>query len=70
LLRWVFSMHDNDLSVGRGRRSKGDKRMDFGAVKKLISRILPYRPLKYFAMESKTSIIRLMFDGGSHGLDQ
>jgi cell division protein FtsA len=41
LLRWVFSMHDNDLSVGRGRRSKGDKRMDFGAVKKLISRILP-----------------------------
>jgi cell division protein FtsA len=41
LLRWVFSMHDNDLSIGRGRRSKGEKRMDFGVVKKIIGRILP-----------------------------
>ena len=41
LLRWIFSMHDNDLSIGRGRRSKGEKRMDFGFVKKLIGRILP-----------------------------
>ena len=41
LLRWVFSMQDNDLGVGRGRRSKGEKRMDFSAVKKLIGRILP-----------------------------
>ena len=41
LLRWVFSMHDNDLSIGRGRRPKGEKRMDFGVVKKIIGRILP-----------------------------
>ena len=41
LLRWVFSMQDNDLSVGRKRRSKGEKRMDFGVVKKLIGRIIP-----------------------------
>ena len=41
LLRWVFSMHDSDLNVGRGRRSKGEKRMDFGVVKKIIGRILP-----------------------------
>ena len=41
LLRWIFSMHDNDLSIGRGRRSKGDKQMDFEFVKKLIGRILP-----------------------------
>jgi cell division protein FtsA len=41
LLRWIFSMHDNDLSIGRERRSKGEKRMDFGFVKKLIGRILP-----------------------------
>jgi cell division protein FtsA len=41
LLRWVFSMHDSDLHIGRGRRAKGDKRMDFGFVKKIIGRILP-----------------------------
>src|SRR5215510_8425027 len=41
LLHWALSMHDQDLSIGRGRRSKGEKRMDFGFVKKLIGRILP-----------------------------
>jgi len=41
LLRWALSMHDQDVSIGRGRRSKGDKRMDFGFVKKLFGRILP-----------------------------
>jgi len=41
LLRWALSMHDQDISIGRDRRSKGDKRMDFGFVKKLFGRILP-----------------------------
>jgi len=41
LLRWALSMHDQDVSIGRARRSKGDKRMDFGFVKKLFGRILP-----------------------------
>jgi len=41
LLQWALTMHDQDLSIGRERRSKGDKRMDFGFVKKWIGRILP-----------------------------
>jgi len=41
LLRWLMSMQDHDLSIGRERRSKGDKRMGFGVVKKIIGRILP-----------------------------
>lgn len=41
LLRWALTMHDQDLSIGRERRSKGEKRMDLGFVKKLIGRILP-----------------------------
>ncbi len=41
LLRWALSMHDQDAGIGRARRSKGDKRMDFGFVKKLFGRILP-----------------------------
>ena len=41
LLRWLMSMQDQDLSIGRERRSKGDKRMGFGVVKKIIGRILP-----------------------------
>ena len=41
LLRWALTMHDQDLSIGRERRGKGDKRMDLGFVKKLIGRILP-----------------------------
>src|SRR5512134_10624 len=36
LLRWALSMHDQDLSVGRERRSKGEKRMDLGIVKKIF----------------------------------
>ena len=38
LLRWVMSMHDQDLG-GERRRSKGEKNMD--VVKKWIGRILP-----------------------------
>ena len=41
LLRWALSMHDHDLNLERERRSKGEKRMDLGFVKKLIGRILP-----------------------------
>jgi len=41
LLRWIMSMQNQDLSIGRERRAKGDKRMGFGVVKKIIGRILP-----------------------------
>jgi len=41
LLRWMLSMQEHDLSIGHERRSKGDKRMDFDVVKKIIGRILP-----------------------------
>jgi len=41
LLRWALTMHDQDLSIGRERRSKGEKRMDLSFVKKIIGRILP-----------------------------
>ncbi len=41
LLRWAMSMHDHDLNVGRGRRSRGERRMDLDTVKKFIGRILP-----------------------------
>jgi len=41
LLRWIMTMQDQDLSIGRERRVKGDKRMGFGVVKKIIGRILP-----------------------------
>jgi cell division protein FtsA len=41
LLRWALSMHDQDLSMERERRMKGEKRMDLGFVKKIIGRILP-----------------------------
>jgi cell division protein FtsA len=41
LLRWALSMHDQDLNFERERRSKGEKRMDLGFVRKLIGRILP-----------------------------
>jgi len=41
LLRWIMSMHDLDLSIGRERRAKGERRMGFGVVKKIIGRILP-----------------------------
>jgi cell division protein FtsA len=41
LLRWIVSMQNQDLSIGRERRAKGDRRMGFGVVKKIIGRILP-----------------------------
>jgi cell division protein FtsA len=41
LLQWALTMHDQDLGIGRERRLKGDKRMDFSFVKKWIGRILP-----------------------------
>ena len=41
LLRWLVSMQNQDLSIGRERRARGDKRMGFGVVKKIIGRILP-----------------------------
>lgn len=41
LLRWLISMQDHDLSIGHGRRVKGDRRMGLGFVKKIIGRILP-----------------------------
>jgi hypothetical protein len=34
-------MQDQDLSIGYERRAKGDRRMGFGVVKKIIGRILP-----------------------------
>jgi len=41
LLRWVLSMQDSDLSGGRDRRAKGEKRMSLGLIKKIVGRILP-----------------------------
>ncbi len=41
LLRWIMSMQNHDISIGHERRAKGDKRMGFGVVKKIIGRILP-----------------------------
>jgi cell division protein FtsA len=41
LLQWALSMQDQDLSIGRERRSKGEKRMDLTSIKKLFGRILP-----------------------------
>ena len=39
LLRWALTMHDQDLSIGRERRGKGEKNMNL--MKKIIGRILP-----------------------------
>jgi cell division protein FtsA len=41
LLRWALSMHDQDLSIGRDRRPKGERRVDLNIVKKIFGRILP-----------------------------
>jgi len=41
LLRWIVSMQNQDLSIGHERRARGEKRMGFGVVKKIIGRILP-----------------------------
>ncbi|HET9587523.1 MAG TPA: cell division protein FtsA [Anaerolineales bacterium] len=39
LLQWALTMQDHDLGVGRDRRARGEKNMDF--VKRWIGRILP-----------------------------
>jgi cell division protein FtsA len=41
LLRWALTMQDHDLSIGRDRRLRGEKRMDLDVVKRWIGRILP-----------------------------
>lgn len=41
LLRWLMSMQEQDLSVGRERRVKGERRVGLNFVKKIIGRILP-----------------------------
>ncbi|MFN8460222.1 MAG: cell division protein FtsA [Anaerolineales bacterium] len=41
LLQWVVSMQDEESGVGRNRRKKGEGRMNFGAIKKIVGRILP-----------------------------
>jgi cell division protein FtsA len=39
LLRWALTMHSHEMPAPR--RAKGEKRMDFGFVKKWIDRLLP-----------------------------
>lgn len=41
LLQWALLMQDRDANIGRGRRKKGETRMDFGFIKKIVGRILP-----------------------------
>ncbi len=41
LLQWVVSMQDENVSIGRNRRRKGESRMNFGFIKKIVGRILP-----------------------------
>lgn len=41
LLQWVVSMQDEESGVGRNRRKKGEGRMNFGVIKKIVGRILP-----------------------------
>ncbi|MCC6499175.1 MAG: cell division protein FtsA [Anaerolineales bacterium] len=41
LLQWAVSMQDQDAGIGRSRRKKGETRMDFGFIKKIVGRILP-----------------------------
>ncbi|HNQ94718.1 MAG TPA: cell division protein FtsA [Anaerolineales bacterium] len=41
LLQWALSMQDEDTSIGRDRRRKGESRMGFGYIKKIVGRILP-----------------------------
>ncbi len=41
LLQWALSMQDEDTSIGRDRRKKGETRMGFGYIKKIVGRILP-----------------------------
>lgn len=39
LLQWALSMQDEDTSIGRDRRRKGESRMGFGYIKKIVGRI-------------------------------
>jgi cell division ATPase FtsA len=41
LLQWALSMQDEENSLGRNRRAKGEKRMGLSVVKKILGRILP-----------------------------
>ena len=41
LLQWALSMQDEDTGIGRDRRRKGEARMGFGYIKKIVGRILP-----------------------------
>ena len=41
LLQWALSMQDEDTSIGRDRRRKGESRMGCGYIKKIVGRILP-----------------------------
>jgi cell division protein FtsA len=41
LLQWAVSLQDKDPSIGRSRRRKGEARMNFGFIKKIVGRILP-----------------------------
>ncbi|MEW6284641.1 MAG: cell division protein FtsA [Chloroflexota bacterium] len=41
LLRWLMSMQEQDLGIGRERRLKGERRVGLNFVKKIIGRILP-----------------------------
>ncbi len=41
LLRWLMSMQEQDLGIGRERRMKGERRVGLNFVKKIIGRILP-----------------------------
>jgi cell division protein FtsA len=41
LLQWVLSSQEQDVNVGRSRRKKGESRMSFGYIKKIVGRILP-----------------------------
>jgi cell division protein FtsA len=40
LLRWVLATQDVEVD-GRGRRRKGERRMNFGVIKRIVGRILP-----------------------------
>jgi len=42
LLKWIISMQDHDLSIGKRRRRKGGKGIGLNTVKRIIGKILPY----------------------------
>jgi hypothetical protein len=54
LLRWAVAMHDHDMPFSGGnkrRRSRGEKSMNFDAIKSWIKRLLP-------EIWSQTSLLR------------